>query len=138
MKYIISFILLFLIAWMVFLCSDTEAQVKIGDITIPDETAGEYFLWCYQNPDTTWLYDYSELKSEIKKLEKAMLSDSSYGYCYTRIVSAKETKLSDNNIGRVYKEEPFHEWILHYIGYLTKHEPTAQDFSVWFIKRKDK
>lgn len=40
---------------ILFLCSlGLKAQIKIGDITVSEAMAKEYFLDCYTHPDTLW------------------------------------------------------------------------------------
>jgi hypothetical protein len=135
------------------------AQIKIGDITIPESTAKEYFLYCYKHPDTTWFYQYSDSKIEIekqrirdeqrkkelaKRLSKVKTHADSIKTFWgmwgsqidtaMRLIDNREWNLARNNIGCVNKSKKVNEDITeHYTGYLTKHKPTALDFSRWYI-----
>lgn len=135
------------------------AQIKIGDITVSESIAKDYFLWCYQNPDTTWFYQYGELKSEIekrrieeedfqRKLAKAKTHKDSVKLIgerfnrmdigYSRTLTNEESQLMRHNLGTVDRKEETNDIIYYYTGYLTKREPTARGFSEWYIKRGNK
>ena len=147
MKTIITLICLF------FFSLGVNAQVKIGNITVTESTAKEYFLFCYQNPDTSrWFYDYTVTKAMKEKhkrlserLDKAknyadtldvFRTDSTISRC--RQLRPDEAYLSNNNVGHISKTREIHGETFYYIAYLTKHEPTAQDFSEWYIKQGKK
>jgi hypothetical protein len=159
-------ILLLTVLILCLLATSVKGQdIKIGDIAISDSLAKNYFLWCYQHPDTSWYFRYSESKKEVEeqqkkyearekivnaKLAKAKnhadtlkaysnLTGVDVASSYSRIISERENYLSSHNIGEVgKKEKKDSDMTWYYTGYLTKHEPTAQDFSEWYIKQEAK
>ena len=145
MKTIITLICLF------FFSLGVNAQVKIGNITVTESTAKEYFLFCYQNPDTSrWFYEYTVTK-DMKEKEKrfyesldkarsyvdsmAVFQFDSSTSCFSRMANEEENYFLEHSIGRVTTSIERNGDTFYYIGYLTKHEPTAQDFLEWYIKQ---
>lgn len=117
MKYLLPFLFL-----MSFAC---QAQIKIGDITISDSLAKEYFLDCYQYPETTytgWLQHPIYLEEVIGSLDTL----DYWGIHTNRIIERypnKTVKLRADTILPEYKTYP--------------RTPSASDFAA-FMRRKYK
>jgi hypothetical protein len=114
---------LFLMLFMLLPVS-VLSQIKIGDITISDSLAREYFLDCYKKSDTITV---QELRDK-----------DPYRYLY----SEKGCAMSDawfndivkKSIGTIYsKSMPRYPK-----AYLIARTPSAYDFGVWMVKKKGK
>lgn len=110
-----------------------KGQIKIGDITISDSLAKEYFLDCYQRPDT-FKKKYSGI-SYVNGGERFM---TNYEIEQKNEMENFNSWLDKNKIkvlrkygnykGEKYTED---EW------YLVPRTPSASDFAE-FIRRKNK
>lgn len=156
---------LFLFAFF-FLSNVLFAQIKIGDIIISDSLAKEYFIDCYQHPETlqkddyhnyipanTVYYDRDYDWAKIKAAEyNKYIDDNSIGGEITVPVVLSDTTFYikdgdttgydfnghyDIHHGKTISQHRNAESYTYHTGdYVVPRKPSAEDFTKWMIRIK--
>lgn len=118
--------------WILLLAGLVSGQIKIGDIEISEEIAKEYFLDCYNRPDTVRIYSFKGVRHMS---EPDWYDDQGNRYYNTETI-AKNFPMGEVFV--TYKSVR-KEWQNHYwLAYLKARTPSKDDFSKWFRKREVK
>lgn len=107
-----------------------QAQIKIDNITLPNEMAGRYFVYLYAHPDTVW-FEHPERKlPDFTITCKGDTIYNSYGW----IVQGEEIDVGDKAIGRISRTDTTDDYLIFRTGYLIRRKPSADDIIKWIIK----
>lgn len=112
------------------LFGSASSQIKIGDIEISEKMAMEYFLDCYQHPDTVTITPFWSSDKDATRRYKEIVKKSLY--------EVKPTKAElKKNAERDWEGEkiPYSKRGIPY-RYAIARQPSADDFSKWFINRR--
>lgn len=106
---------------LLLLAISIQAQIKIGDITINESLAKEYFMDCHTHPDTVIVHRDNMLANGVWFDRFTDNLGNKY--------SSWDDLLSKCYLGEIKDTNNFFCWT-----FLKPRKPTAQDFSEWFIK----
>lgn len=117
----INFFLLLLAVFLIaelFVFLPTYGQIKIGDITVSEELAKDFFYYCETNPDTITIHlGYGGISQDeeyrFKELDRQSLT-------------RRESHAPEGG-----------GWVYAYSWVIPK-KPTAENFAKWFMNRGKK